>query len=71
MELGWVPYPHQIAIVVWTHHKFINAVNKLICIVLTGLDTHTPANITLAGGAQLVANIDAPRLSVGLILEAN
>ena len=54
-----------------THHKFINEVNKLIYIVLTGLDTHTPANITLAGGAQLVANIDAPRLSVGLILEAN
>jgi len=72
MELGWVPYPHQIAIVVWTHHKFINAVNKLICIVLTGLDTHTPvANIGLAGGARLVTNLDAPRLSVGLILEAN
>jgi len=55
-----------------THHKFINEVNKLIYIVLTGLDAHTPvANIALAGGARLVTNLDAPRLSVGLILEAN
>jgi len=70
--MGAIPTPDSHgSMAVWTHHKFIYVVNKLICIVLTGLDTHTPANITLAGGAQLVANIDAPRLSVGLILEAN